>query len=105
MKMNRLRLLCVCEEQASRSGGGDSRTETRRVYEEEVLARDQFELQPSVLLEARAELRLPRGAMHSFLAEHNQVRWKLVVRGDIAGWPTFEREFPIVVQPSKGAPK
>jgi len=58
-----------------------------------------------VLLEARAELRLPRGAMHSFLAEHNQVRWKLVVRGDIAGWPTFEREFPIVVQPSKGAPK
>ncbi len=105
MKMNRLRLLCICEEQASRSGGRDSRTETRRVYEEEVLARDQLELQPSVPLEARAELRLPYGAMHSFLAEHNQLRWKLVVRGDIAGWPTFEREFPIVVQPSKWAPK
>jgi len=105
MQMNRLRLLCVCEEQASRSGGENARTETRRVYEEEVLAREEFELQPSLPLEARAELRLPPGAMHSFLAVHNQVRWKLVVRGDVAGWPNFEREFPIVVQPSKGAPE
>ncbi|MFI5456789.1 MAG: DUF3592 domain-containing protein [Isosphaerales bacterium] len=105
MKMISLRVVCVCEEEATRSGGESARTETRRVYAEEILARDRFELRPTLPLEARAELRLPRGAMHSFLAVHNQVRWKLVVRGDVAGWPNFEREFPIVVQPSKGTPK
>jgi len=105
MKMKSLRVVCVCEEQATCSGGKGARTETRRVYEEEILARDRFELRPTLPLEARAELRLPRAAMHSFLAVHNQVRWKLVVRGDVAGWPDFEREFPIVVEPPKEAPK
>jgi hypothetical protein len=105
LNMNRLRAICVCEEEATCRAGGGARTETRRVYEEEILAREQFELGSSLPLEARAELWLPRRAMHSFLAAHNQVRWKLVVRGDVAGWPDFEREFPIVVHPSKGAPE
>jgi hypothetical protein len=105
MNMNRLRVVCVCEEEATCRAGGGARTETRRVYEEEILARDRFELRPSSPLEARAELGLPRGVMHSFLAAHNQVSWKLVVRGDVANWPDFAREFPIAVHPSKGAPK
>jgi hypothetical protein len=103
--LNSFRVVCVCEEEATRSEGKDARTETRRVYEEEMLARDRFRLRPNEPLEARAELRLPRRAMHSFQAVHNQVRWKLVVRGDVAGWPDFKREFPIVVQPSRGAPR
>jgi hypothetical protein len=105
MMMNRLWVVCVCEEEATCRAGEGARTEIRRVYEEEILARDGFELQPGLPLEARAELRLPGGAMHSFLAAHNQVRWKLMVRGDVAGWPDFEREFPFVVRPSKGAAK
>jgi hypothetical protein len=37
--------------------------------------------------------------MHSFKADHNEVRWRLLVRGDVAGWPPFDRSFPIVVIP------
>jgi hypothetical protein len=103
IKMNSVRLLCVCEEQATKRDGNDVKTETRRVYEEEVFAREQFELRPNMPFEAKTDLHIPPGAMHSFLAPHNQVRWRLVVRGDVAGWPNFEREFPIVVHPSAGA--
>ena len=59
LKMNSLRVVCVCEEEATRSGGEAARTETRRVYEQEILARDRFELRPSLPVEGRAELRLP----------------------------------------------
>ena len=31
--------------------------------------------------------------MHSFKSDHNEVQWKLVVRADLAGWPSFERRF------------
>jgi hypothetical protein len=29
------------------------------------------------------------------------VRWKLVVRGQAASWPVFERDFPLVVYPGE----
>ncbi len=91
MKVNRLRVLLVCEEIAKGT--------TRRVVEEEVVAKEGFEVQPGCPVEVSGELRVPAGAMHSFEAMNNQVRWKLLVQGDIAGWPDFYREFPIVVRP------
>jgi hypothetical protein len=105
MKINSLRVACMCEEEATCTDRKHAGTETRRVYEDEILEREGLELKRNERFEARAELRLPRGAMHSFLAAHNQVRWKLVVRGDVARWPDFERAFPIVVEPLKGATK
>jgi hypothetical protein len=105
LHMNSLSVLCLCEEEAKGGQGEDRRTTTRRVFAETVVAQEGFEVQPGFPFEVRGELRIPPGAMHSFLTAHNQVRWKLVVRGDVAGWPDFEREFPIIVQPSKGPPE
>ena len=42
------------------------------------------------------------GAMHSFKSTHNEVRWKLIVKGDVRGWPNYEREFPLLVYPADG---
>jgi hypothetical protein len=39
--------------------------------------------------------------MHSFQTPHNGVRWKLVVQGQVEGWPEFERGFAIVVYPGE----
>jgi Protein of unknown function (DUF3592) len=100
LRMNSLRVVCVCEEEAQYRDGTDTRTETRRVFEKEIIAKKSFEVHKGMPFEARGELRLPTGAMHSFVASHNQVRWKLVVRGDVAGWPDFENEYPLVVLPS-----
>ena len=38
--------------------------------------------------------------MHSFRASHNQIQWKLIVRGEVVGWHAFQRSFPVVVRPS-----
>jgi hypothetical protein len=105
LKMKSLRVLCICEEEAKGGQGEKGRTTSRRVFEEAIIAQERFEVQPGLPFEVRGELRVPPGAMHSFLAVYNQVRWELVVRGEVAGWPNFERAFPIIVQPSKGAPK
>ncbi len=40
--------------------------------------------------------------MHSFVAEHNQVGWRLVVEGEAADWPSFSRAFTVIVQPGNG---
>jgi hypothetical protein len=37
--------------------------------------------------------------MHSFQADHNEVSWKLIVKGDVEGWPEYRREFQIIVNP------
>ena len=42
---------------------------------------------------------VPDGAMHSFQADHNEVNWKLIVKGSVVGWSDYERVFQIVVNP------
>ena len=42
---------------------------------------------------------MPAGAMHSFQADHNEVSWKLVVKGSLNNWSKYQREFQIVVKP------
>jgi hypothetical protein len=105
LKMNSFTVLCICEEEAKGGQGENRKATTRRVFEEAIIAQVGFEVQADRPFEVRGDLRVPPGAMHSFLAVYNEVRWKLVVRGDVAGWPNFERAFPIIVQPAKGAPK
>jgi hypothetical protein len=41
--------------------------------------------------------------MHSFRADHNEIIWSLVVRGDVVARHAFERAFPVVVHPLAGA--
>jgi hypothetical protein len=92
LRMNSLRVVCVCEEEARSGSGSDMSIETRRMCEEEIIAEQNFEVHKDLPFEARGELRIPVGAMHSLVASHNQVRWKLVVRADVASWPDFENE-------------
>jgi hypothetical protein len=97
-----LRVLLVCEEQATFQQGTNSRTETCPVFQEEIFRRDGFEVQHGIPFEVRSPLRVPAEAMHSFKSAHNEVRWKLIVKGDVQGWPNYEREFPLLVYPAAG---
>jgi hypothetical protein len=97
-----LRVLLVCEEQATYQQGTNSRTETCPVFQQEVFRRDGFEVQRGMPFEVRSLLRVPAGAMHSFRSTHNEIRWKLIVYGDVRGWPNYEREFPLLVYPAAG---
>jgi len=100
LKVKSLRVLLFCEESAH--VGDEGENERRIVYEQQVIAQEQFEVHPGRPFEVTGELCVPAGAMHSFKGKYNQVRWAVVVRGDIAGRSVFPREFPIVVRPPTG---
>jgi hypothetical protein len=100
--MNSLKVLLRCQEQATYQQGTNSRTETCPVFEQEVFRREEFEIHQGLPFEATLPLRVPESAMHSFKSAHNAIQWKLIVLGDIAGWPNYEREFPLLIYPRAG---
>ncbi len=99
MKLNSLELWLACDEKATFRQGTDTRTEARRVYQERCFVREALEIDRSLPFESHCEIAVPATAMHSFQANHNEVNWKLVVKGSVEGWPDYERVFQIVVNP------
>jgi hypothetical protein len=104
LTINHVEIALECQETSTYRQGTDSRTEHRTVFRRPVFEQREFEVLPGTPYEARCQLEVPAGAMHSFKANHNEVQWKLVVRGDVAGWPNFERSFSIVVLPPMRLP-
>lgn len=100
LSVSSLEMFLVCDEEATYHQGTDVRTECRRVFEERVLSRTGFEVREARAFEEECEVRIPSTAMHSFQGTFNAVQWKLVVRGSAAGWPDYERCFPLVVRPA-----
>jgi hypothetical protein len=100
LSIGSLQVKLVCEEVARYRQGTNTRTATRRVYEQSLASRDAFDIRPGVPFEVRGRLKVPAEAMHSFTADHNQVDWKIVVNAAITRWPDFERTFPLIVRPA-----
>jgi hypothetical protein len=98
--MNSLNVVLACDELATFRQGTDTRTETRRVFEQTVYSREGFEIDPATPFEHEWQMQIPIGSMHSFKSTHNEVRWLLLVKGDVVGWPNFERDYPLIVYPS-----
>lgn len=98
-EMNSLEVWLACDEKATYHQGTDMRTETRRVYDERCFVREKFEIHQGLPFESRCQVCVPDGAMHSFQADHNEVNWKLIVKGSVVGWSDYERVFQIVVNP------
>lgn len=101
MRVNRLELLLICEEEATYHQGTDIRTEVGRVYEALICADDHFLIEPSQPFRRACSFEIPASAMHSLQAQNHGVHWRLVVRGSVEGWPDFERGFPIIVHPGE----
>jgi len=99
LRLDSLEVILACDEEATFRHGTNTRTETRRVYEQAVFSSQSSDVRPAAPFTAKCEVELPAGAMHSFKSDHNEVSWKLIVRGDAAGRPRFERAFPLIVHP------
>ncbi len=105
LRVNWLEMFLVCEEETTFRHGTDARTETRRVYQNRMLREEAFEVEAGAPFEAACDVALPPGAMHSFKSLHNEVAWRILVRGSAAGWPDFERSFPLIVYPRPNGPQ
>lgn len=100
LNVKSFRVLLVCDEEAIYRQGTDVRTERRTVHEQQIFRKENFEIAPGLPFEHRCDLVVPPGVMHSLKSSHNAIEWKIVVQGEAARWPPFERGFPIVVYPS-----
>lgn len=103
LHMQSLEVLLVCDEQTTFRQGTDTRKESRRVYEQPVLRQEGLEVERGRPFEAGCELEVPAGAMHSFKAGHNEINWKILVRGKPHRWREYERCFPVIVYPRRAA--
>jgi hypothetical protein len=90
----------VCDEVTTYRQGTDTRTEIRRVYEQTVLASPSVNVAKGQNYEARSQLDVPTGIMHSFKADHNEIQWRLQVEGTVDRWRQYDRSFPVMIHPS-----
>lgn len=100
LKINALEVLLVCDEEATYRQGTNTRTETRVVYEKQIFRREDFEVRRDAPFDVRCQMTVPAGAMHTFKSGHNGINWKIVVRGDVAQWPDYQRCFPVIIHPN-----
>ena len=105
LTMKSLAVDLVCDEQATYLQGTDTRTHSCRVFEQSIFRRQDFDIPLGVPFEQQCRIEIPAAAMHSFRADHNEVQWRLIVRGEAGGWPPFARSFPVVVYPQPAAAK
>jgi len=100
LKVNSLAVSLVSTESARYRQGTNAHTDTKMVRREVLFLNEGFQIERGMPFEARTEFSVPTGVMHSFEGGNNKVEWKLLVNGDIAGWPDFEHEFPVLVLPA-----
>lgn len=95
-RIERLRIWVEGREQATYRRGTDTRTD-RNVFARLELTEKvkNFEVRSGTV-----RLIIPAGAAPTFYASNNQVRWFVVVHGQIPRWPDVRQEFEIEVAPS-----
>lgn len=94
-----LELMLEAEESAAFRQGTDTRSEHVVVWREIVREWRDVRINPGVRFETHVTVAIPPEAMHSFVSEHNAVRWRIVVQGRPERRAAFRRAFPLVVHP------
>jgi len=103
LRLKRLKVELTCEEETFFSQGTDVRVERHPAFTELLCQESSVRVDPQAPWEQQLVFTLPANAMHSFAGSHNAIRWKIVVTGESRPWPSFCRNFPVVVHP-KGQP-
>lgn len=104
LKLRRLRVQLVCEEEAIFRQGTDVRVDRHVVCETTIFADKSVLVDPGTPWEQEFDMIVPHSAMHSFQSPHNAVSWKILVAGESRPWPSFCRSFPVVVHPPHAQP-
>jgi len=94
-----LNVVLVCEEEAVFTHGTNTRREKLRVYQRLVFGEERVDITSNRAFDVEFPLEIPQEAMHSFIAPHNQINWRLIIQGKIGKFPMFERVFPLIVYP------
>lgn len=105
LRLRRLRVRLACEEETVYRQGTDVRVDRYEVFTQELCAERDVRVDPQAPWEQQFTIEMPPHVMHSFVGSHNAVRWKVIVSGEARPWPSFCRNFPVVVHPPGLPPK
>ena len=105
LKLKRLAVKLICEEETFYREGTDVRVERHQAYNQVLCRQRDVDVDPKAPWEQQLPLDLPENVMHSFVGTHNAIRWKIEVLGESRPWPSFCRSFPVVVHPPGLPPK
>lgn len=94
-RIRRLTLRLEGRERATYRQGTDTLTDTNAFATLPLFGTDRNDR----VARGKCALHVPAGAMHTFRARHNEIRWFLVVHGEIPRWPDVKSEFEIEVPP------
>ena len=98
MDVKRLAVQLILRESATYRRGTDTVTVTHdHLIQNFDLSDRQFRSGESINQNLRWAI--PRGAMHSFEASRNRLRWIIKVQVVMKGWPTYDEEFGLRVLP------
>jgi len=104
MRLKSVRIELICEEESFFRQGTDVRADRHTAFTQELLREKGVRVDPMEPWQQQLSFDVPANAMHSFVATHNAIRWRLVVSGDSRPWPSFCRSFPVIVHPPLMAP-
>jgi len=99
LRFRSLNIHLICEEVARFRQGTDTITSRKEVYSQPLFYREDFETTRNEPLRQEFLMRLPHGAMHSMVLDHNEIAWKIVLRADLLNWPELHCECPVIVLP------
>lgn len=99
MTLRRLSVRLVCEEETFYRQGTDVRSERHEAMSIHLGASKNLQVDPHNAAEQQLQIRLPDDAMHSLAGRHNAIRWRIEVQGKLVRWPSFCRNFPVVIHP------
>jgi hypothetical protein len=105
LSLKRLTVQLTCEEETFYRQGTDVRVDRHEAFTQVLCKQRDVHVDPQTPWEQQLVLDLPRNVMHSFVGQHNAIRWKVVVLGESHPWPSFCRSFPVVVHPPGLLPK
>ncbi len=90
--------LC-CEEMTRYTKGTDVLTNKQEVLRFPLFERTDFHVPSGETFREEFFMKVPSGAMHSFISDSNEIRWKISVQIKTGRMGTIVREAPIVVVP------
>ncbi|QDV64774.1 MULTISPECIES: hypothetical protein [Crateriforma] len=99
LRLKNLRVYLTCQEEAFFHQGTDVRVERYDAFHQDLAKEHNVRVDPHTPWQQQFNLDLPPDVMHSFVGNHNAIRWRLVVSGESRPWPSFCRSFPVVVHP------
>ncbi len=99
--LDALSVVMECVEEVTYQQGTHLRIEKQRVFQAVLLKITRADFASPGVCERQLHVQIPLDAMHSFAAQHNQVVWQVMVRGELRRWSKFERAYPVTIYPCR----